>query len=573
MTEENTTLQIVCRMLLAIHDEQPSNNELQQFLLDTDVLDQLQSFSEELLEQWLAWQEGGGQQEYYPETVDAELPDEQDDLLPPPAHINLSKEQPVANTVSEIEQEAPEETLCEDAAASKADLEETVQQAPDSDTEEDTLPEAAANEEPDTAALHGHINLQKTPMKAPADQAKIVLRVANAMVNTPYSEQITVEGTTLGKITKIEETSQLEELGLAFDSATQQLSGTPQQAGEFHFNATCLLATGGSALASLSFIVNYDPKSLWQDILSDKNVVFWKKDNDAQELHEESGWNFVGASRRGRSHAHTGKCRDDDFALLGNHPQQWHVLAVSDGAGSSEYSREGARIAVQTASTELAAKLTEQNEALLEAVAAWEQSGQQETGEALAKLKQRLYTVFSPAVYAATNTIHQTSKKAECVFREFYATLLLAAHREINGKQFVVGYWIGDGGMAMYQAGGQTKLLGQADSGEYAGQTRFLDPAACKGEDIMERITFTLVDSMTALVLLTDGITDPIFETERNLESQEHWDSFWQEQMQSKLSVESEQTAANLLDWLSFWSPGNHDDRTIALLYKENKLP
>jgi serine/threonine protein phosphatase PrpC len=72
---------------------------------------------------------------------------------------------------------------------------------------------------------------------------------------------------------------------------------------------------------------------------------------------------------------------------------------------------------------------------------------------------------------------------------------------------------------------------------------------------------------MTALVLLTDGITDPIFETERNLENQEHWDRFWQEQIQSRLSAKPEQTAAHLLDWLSFWSPGNHDDRTIALLY------
>lgn len=554
-------------MLLAIHDEQPSNNELQQFLLDTDVLDQLQSFSEELLEQWLAWQEGD-QQEYYPEALDAELPDEQDDLIPPPpACINLSKEQPVANTVSEIEQEAPAETACEGSiAASEADLKE----APNNDAEEDTLPEPAANEEPDAAESHGHINLQKTPMKPPADQAKIVLRVANAMVNTPYSETITVEGATLGRITKIEETNQLEELGLSFDDATQQLSGTPRQAGEFHFNATCILESGGSALASLAFIVNHDPKSLWQEIPSNKNEAFWKQDNVAQELREESGWNFVGASRRGRSHAHTGKCRDDDFALLGNHPQQWHVLAVSDGAGSSEYSREGARIAVQIASQELAAKLTEHNEALLEAVTAWEESGQQ---EALVKLKQRLYTIFSAAVYTATNTIHQTSKKEECAFREFYATLLLTAHREINGKHFVVGYWIGDGGLALYQQNGQTTLLGQADSGEYAGQTRFLDPAACKGEDIMERIHFTFVDSMTALVLLTDGVTDPIFETERNLESQEHWDRFWQEQIQDKLSPEPDETAANLLDWLAFWSPGNHDDRTLALLYKEKDLP
>ncbi|CAK8713047.1 Serine/threonine protein phosphatase PrpC [Candidatus Electronema halotolerans] len=549
MTEEKATLQVVCRLLFSLHDEQPSKNELQQFLLETDVLARLQSFSEELRQKWSVWREKDA------ESVDAESADQQEDASPAPARINLSKEKPLPpaeNAVSETESKIAAAMPCEEAP---------VEHLAENDAEKNIVT-APSDEEPSPAAK-SHINLQKTPMKPPHDQT-IVLRVPNAMVNAFYSEKIAAEGAPSCKITRIEETKQLAELGLAYDKEAQCLSGTPRQAGEFHFTATCLLATGGSALASLALIVNHDPKSLWQDKLSDESEVFWKKDNDAQELREESGWKFVGASRRGRSHAHTGKCRDDDFALLGNHPQQWHVLAVSDGAGSSEYSREGARIAVQTASTELAAKLTEHDEALLEAVTAWEQSGQQ---EALAKLKQRLYAVFSPAVYAATNTIHQTSKKEQRAFRDFYATLLLAAHREINGKQFVAGYWIGDGGMAMYQAGRQTKLLGQADSGEYAGQTRFLDPAACQGEDIIQRIHCTLADSMTALVLLTDGITDPIFETERNLSSQEHWDRFWQEQIQSRLSAKPEQTAAHLLDWLSFWSPGNHDDRTIALLY------
>ncbi len=548
MTEEKAAFQAVCRLLLSLHDEQPSNNELRQFLLAADVLVRLQSFSEELREKWSAWQEGDQQETT--EAIDAE-PTEEQDIRPLPALINLSKtETPLpVNEASESSEAESEEQV----AASNAEAE---------------MPD----KEPSAAANKGHINLQKTPMKPLPDQT-IILRVPNAMVNALYSEKIAVAGSISGKISKIEEAARLADLGLAYDKETQCLSGTPRQAGEFHFTATCLLESGGSVLASLALIVNHDPKSLWRDIASDESTVFWKQDNEARELREESGWKFVGASRRGRSHAHAGKCRDDDFALLGNHPQQWHVLAVSDGAGSSLYSREGARIAVQIASAELAAKLTEHDKALLEAVAAWEQSGQQETGEDVAKLKQRLYTVFSPAVYAAANTIHQTSKKEQCAFRDFYATLLLAAHREINGKQFVAGYWIGDGGMAMHQAGGETKLLGEADSGEYAGQTRFLDIAACQGEDIMERIHFTLVDSMTALVLLTDGITDPIFETDRNLESQERWDRFWQEQIQDKLSAEPEQTAANLLNWLSFWSPGNHDDRTLALLYKENNQP
>lgn len=33
------------------------------------------------------------------------------------------------------------------------------------------------------------------------------------------------------------------------------------------------------------------------------------------------------------------------------------------------------------------------------------------------------------------------------------------------------------------------------------------------------------------------------------------------------LSDDNEVAKEQLLNWLDFWSPGNHDDRTIAILY------
>ena len=100
----------------------------------------------------------------------------------------------------------------------------------------------------------------------------------------------------------------------------------------------------------------------------------------------------------------------------------------------------------------------------------------------------------------------------------------------------------------MYQEGekGFIKLLGQPDSGEYAGQTRFLDPEANDGEDIMRRISFAYLDSMTALFLLTDGITDPIFETDYNLQQPACWDKFWVEDIRQKLSSTPGETEKNL---------------------------
>ena len=35
-----------------------------------------------------------------------------------------------------------------------------------------------------------------------------------------------------------------------------------------------------------------------------------------------------------------------------------------------------------------------------------------------------------------------------------------------------------------------------------------------------------------------------------------------------ELTDDNEASKEQLLNWLDFWSPGNHDDRTIAILYE-----
>jgi hypothetical protein len=45
-------------------------------------------------------------------------------------------------------------------------------------------------------------------------------------------------------------------------------------------------------------------------------------------------------SKRGRSHAHEGKFREDDFAVS-ELPADWNMISVSDGAGSAQLAREG----------------------------------------------------------------------------------------------------------------------------------------------------------------------------------------------------------------------------------------
>ncbi|MBK9778212.1 MAG: protein phosphatase 2C domain-containing protein [bacterium] len=106
--------------------------------------------------------------------------------------------------------------------------------------------------------------------------------------------------------------------------------------------------------------------------------------------------------------------------------------------------------------------------------------------------------------------------------------------------------------------------------GEFAGQTRFLTMGDVWSDatSIMNRVKFAIADEFTALVLMTDGVSDPVFETESNLRRLELWDRLWGDlQASASLNSDNPNLEQDLLSWLNFWTPGNHDDRTIAILF------
>jgi hypothetical protein len=148
---------------------------------------------------------------------------------------------------------------------------------------------------------------------------------------------------------------------------------------------------------------------------------------------------------------------------------------------------------------------------------------------------------------------------------DFSTTLILVIHKILDdGHHFVASYWVGDGGTGIFRKGDKVLPLGKADSGEFAGQTRFLDGSMLEPEELKKRINFAVANDFTAVVAMTDGITDPKFETDANFEKLEKWDQLWAE---LEPILYSDHPAGELLNWLDFWSVGNHDDRTIAILY------
>jgi serine/threonine protein phosphatase PrpC len=398
----------------------------------------------------------------------------------------------------------------------------------------------------------------------PPQKSLIRFKLPNATVGKPYQGQLEWSSSTQITILGV---NGLDGLGLSYDLATNNLSGEPKKAGEHPLIISYQqdgAPTQAAQTADLTLVINSDPKSLWKNIPSDTAVPFWKADSDYQGKTGLYNWKLAAASKRGRSHAHVGSCRDDDFALHVDNESHWQIVAVADGAGSSEFSREGARIIAHNSIEVLSTQLLQANILLDELITHWQLD---KNADSEAALHQALVDIFRVALDSSIETIATLAKQQQVAYRDFYSTLLIAAHKSFPNGEFVVGYWIGDGGLGIYNSGQGIELLGISDSGEYAGQTRFLDKNALESEDLSKRLHISSEKSFTALLLMTDGITDPLFETDHNLRALNHWDKLWQ-QIQPLLADNPELSAQNLTDWLDFWSPGNHDDRTIALIYR-----
>ena len=67
---------------------------------------------------------------------------------------------------------------------------------------------------------------------------------------------------------------------------------------------------------------------------------------------------------------------------------------------------------------------------------------------------------------------------------------------------------------------------------------------------------------------MTDGVSDPKFGTDNALRDPSRWLSFWNEDLSLHLPLveATGDLGAKLEEYLQFWSQGEHDDRTLAVV-------
>lgn len=327
-------------------------------------------------------------------------------------------------------------------------------------------------------------------------------------------------------------------------------------------------------------IVNQDPRKLW--LVKEPEDRTFEKPHTATLFHEWKDFQVSGASRRGRSHEHSGSFRDDDMGVWADEATGRYVFIVADGAGSAKYSREGSRRAIEEVLAKLDANLT---------VQLWDADGDKLPRDGqIAKKLCGLGLFANDKLKSFVEAENQKHPDDKYEIKNFNTTfLIVAAKKDQDGSVRLVSFSVGDGAIAWY-TGSDFGLMCSPDGGEYSGGTRFLTTesvwkkaredwtAFCNARVFTRRIPASDVGRL-AIFLMTDGVSDPMFETDANLQSIEKWHHLAEDELkgqggeQAKIldSDTAENKANKMLEWLNFWSVGNHDDRTIIAVYPQAK--
>lgn len=429
----------------------------------------------------------------------------------------------------------------------------------------------------------------------------IPFNIPNAKENQPYEQQVFLPEGCKAVIESVTGLS-IEDQGLRIEVSENKkgfkIIGTPSLESfrkdgaavqistfdlimRYHFEGLELPKSRLVLERTIPFIINQDPRKLWKNLSVDWDGMAEPKyqNDDIQSEYVkvkalEDGTaqkDIVAASKRGRSHAQEAKPRDDHFKLYHDEATNWYVMAVADGAGSAKYSREGSRIACETVVSYCKEQLADCAK-FEEEIDAYNLFKEDSESEARKMVGDYIYKIVGTAAFKAQKAIFDEAQKQNIPSKQYATTLLLTISKKFPYGWFVASFWVGDGAICLYDKENHTaKLLGVPDEGEYAGQTRFLTmPEIFKdATSLYQRLRFNIVPDFTALLLMTDGVSDPMFETDANLINPDKWDALWENLKEGgvDLTDDNEASKDQLLDWLDFWSPGNHDDRTIAILY------
>ena len=325
-------------------------------------------------------------------------------------------------------------------------------------------------------------------------------------------------------------------------------------------------------------------KNLWKDIPCSTDMPYFKPNTKNLGYDVLEGRKIIGASIRGRSHAHEGLARDDDFGFLVTENCKWKIVVVSDGAGSAKFSRRGSELVcdrvIKYCKEILENGFSEINTYVKNLELQHYDGNKSIPPKVLHEIKILSYKVVVQAAFSARKDIERevifTKEKfgQETTIKDFSTTCLILVTKKCSFGELVISFSIGDGAIACIVPNQTEPYL--LNSGEYAGQTNFITTDSIfRDSSILfnQRLQVRVFNCYEAIVVMTDGVSDPFFDVEDNLKDNCYWNSFWKNlthEGQEHLNLESDSAENNsqlLLNWLNFYKQGYHDDRTIVVVY------
>lgn len=267
--------------------------------------------------------------------------------------------------------------------------------------------------------------------------------------------------------------------------------------------------------------------SVWQykEIVDDGTEMH----SEYHEKRDDAGFaKIYGARVRGKKHKHEGTNCDDYFETA--HTDDCAVVVVCDGAGSKALSRIGSRVASENAAAYLKSGLTRlfadkpeikaglcadlKSAEFMAACGRIAPLVQQSAREAFSAQQETLKRLCE----GEDKEKYEKALGRNPILSDLYTTFLAAAivPLEINGKRecFMACVQIGDGCICAIDSSADSehclKIMGEADSGAFSGETDFLSEKNTKPETIGAKTRISRGSSDT-IMLMSDGVADDYF--------------------------------------------------------------
>lgn len=231
-------------------------------------------------------------------------------------------------------------------------------------------------------------------------------------------------------------------------------------------------------------------------------------------------FHVIGARVRGKKHKHEGTNSDDWFAT--GDADKFTICVVSDGAGSRKFSRIGAKYASEGAVEDAKKHLTDyikKHPNIYKNLSANINSHSfQNTAMDLAKIARLIAKLARENVELAFNERKHKKEYADLLKRplelnDFASTFLLTfvTYLEDIKETFAISCQVGDGMTFAVNKDAKYEdiitLLGDADSGEFSGETEFL--TSSKVDDVsLQKKTKITRKKIDYIMSMTDGVSD-----------------------------------------------------------------